>query len=81
MSGELNLIASLPPWGFSCCPLGGHGWGKVDEEQLVPALRPRVDVGVRLFDTADVLRFSLDPSTCVRLARLREPFGTPGSGR
>lgn len=35
------------------CPMGGHGWGKVNEEELVDAVHCAVDRGVNFFDTAD----------------------------
>lgn len=36
------------------CPLGGHGWGAVDDTESVAAVRSAVDAGVTFFDTADV---------------------------
>jgi len=36
------------------CPLGGHGWGAVDDTRSVAAVRAAVDAGVTFFDTADV---------------------------
>src|ERR1051325_1774339 len=48
-------LASAPiPLGFGCCPMGGHGWGKVDEDELVQAVHLALNLGVRLFDTADI---------------------------
>lgn len=35
------------------CPLGGYGWGKVEEEELVNAVKCAVDEGVNFFDTAE----------------------------
>lgn len=35
------------------CPLGGYGWGKVDENELVAAVKTAVESGVNYFDTAD----------------------------
>lgn len=35
------------------CPLGGYGWGDVDEKNLVDSVRAAVECGVNFFDTAD----------------------------
>lgn len=35
------------------CPMGGHGWGKVSEGDLVEAVHGALDHGVNFFDTAD----------------------------
>ncbi|MEZ5942036.1 MAG: aldo/keto reductase [Planctomycetaceae bacterium] len=40
--------------GLGGCPLGGHGWGEVDDRNSVEAVRRAVDGGVNLFDTADI---------------------------
>ncbi|QDU99042.1 aldo/keto reductase [Lignipirellula cremea] len=40
--------------GMGGCPLGGHGWGAVDDRQLVAAVRRALEQGVTFFDTADV---------------------------
>lgn len=36
------------------CPMGGYGWGKVREEELVAAVHAALDAEVNFFDTADV---------------------------
>jgi myo-inositol catabolism protein IolS len=36
------------------CPIGGHGWGHVDDAESVAAVRRAVELGVNFFDTADV---------------------------
>lgn len=36
------------------CPLGGHGWGHVDDSKSIAAVRRALDLGVNFFDTADV---------------------------
>lgn len=41
-------------FGFGGCPLGGHGWGEIDERNLVEAINSAFDAGVTFFDTADV---------------------------
>ena len=33
--------------------MGGHGWGKTDEEELINAVHTAVDQGINFFDTAD----------------------------
>ena len=40
--------------GLGGCPLGGHGWGQVDEAESVAAVRRALELGVNFFDTADV---------------------------
>lgn len=36
------------------CPLGGHGWGDVHDEDSLAAVRCALEQGVNFFDTADV---------------------------
>ena len=47
-------FAEIPPLGFGCCPMGGHGWGRVNDVELREAVATALDLGVRLFDTSDV---------------------------
>lgn len=35
------------------CPMGGHGWGIVQEQELVNAVHAALDRGLNFFDTAD----------------------------
>lgn len=35
------------------CPMGGHGWGVVQEQELVSAVHAALDRGINFFDTAD----------------------------
>lgn len=35
------------------CPMGGYGWGDVQEKELVDAVHTAIDKGVTIFDTAD----------------------------
>ncbi len=35
------------------CPMGGYGWGAVNEQQLIDAVHTALDCGVNFFDTAD----------------------------
>ena len=35
------------------CPMGGHGWGNVQEQELLDAVNTALDNGINFFDTAD----------------------------
>lgn len=35
------------------CPMGGYGWGDVQEQELVDAVHTALDQGINFFDTAD----------------------------
>lgn len=35
------------------CPMGGYGWGNVQEQELIDAVHTALDNGVTFFDTAD----------------------------
>lgn len=35
------------------CPMGGYGWGEVQEQELFDAVNVAVDNGINFFDTAD----------------------------
>lgn len=35
------------------CPMGGYGWGHVEEQELVDAVNAALDHGINFFDTAD----------------------------
>lgn len=43
--------------GLGGCPIGGHGWGRVDDSESVATIVRALDEGVNLFDTADVYGF------------------------
>ena len=43
--------------GFGCWAIGGHGYGRVDDGQSIAAIRKALDLGINLFDTADVYGF------------------------
>ena len=34
------------------CPMGGHGWGNVQEQELLDAVNAALDNGINFFDTA-----------------------------
>jgi aryl-alcohol dehydrogenase-like predicted oxidoreductase len=40
--------------GFGAWAIGGHGYGPVDEQTSIAVIREALDLGVTLFDTADV---------------------------
>lgn len=40
--------------GLGGCPFGGHGWGKVSDDNSIGAVRAALDMGINFFDTADV---------------------------
>ncbi len=35
------------------CPMGGYGWGNVQEQELIDAVHTAIDAGINIFDTAD----------------------------
>ncbi len=35
------------------CPMGGYGWGNVQEQELIDAIHTALDNGIHFFDTAD----------------------------
>lgn len=35
------------------CPMGGYGWGNVQEQELIDAINCAMDNGINFFDTAD----------------------------
>ena len=44
------------------CPMGGYGWGYVQEQELIDAIHCAVDNGINFFDTADT--YGLGQSEC-----------------
>lgn len=52
MLGRSQLMVSEV--GFGGWAISGHGWGPVDDETSVQAIRRAVDLGVSFIDTADV---------------------------
>lgn len=38
---------------FGGCPLGGHGWGHVDDNEMILTIESAIDQGINFFDTAD----------------------------
>lgn len=43
--------------GFGGWAIGGHGYGKVDDSQSIVAVNKALDLGITIFDTADVYGF------------------------
>ena len=35
------------------CPLGGHGWGNIQDENLINAVQEAFENGINFSDTAD----------------------------
>ena len=48
--------------GFGCWAIGGHGYGEVDDRTSISAVRKAWELGVNLFDTADVYGFGRSES-------------------
>ena len=40
--------------GLGCLQLGGHGWGKVSESEMVNAVHKAIDSGINFLDTAPI---------------------------
>ena len=49
-----KLGVTLSPLALGCEPLGGADWGKVDMVNLHAAVEQAWDMGIRVFDTADI---------------------------
>ncbi len=45
--------------GFGCCPMGQHGWGNLDGNELKNAVHKALDLGINFFDTADIYGLGL----------------------
>jgi aryl-alcohol dehydrogenase-like predicted oxidoreductase len=43
--------------GFGCWAIGGHGYGRVNDDESIEAVRKALDLGINFFDTADVYGF------------------------
>jgi aryl-alcohol dehydrogenase-like predicted oxidoreductase len=43
--------------GMGCWAVGGHGWGKVNDDDSIKAVRHAFERGVTFFDTADCYGF------------------------
>ena len=49
-----GLDIKLSCVGLGGWQLGGHGWGKVSDTQMVKAVHKAIDSGVTFFDTAPI---------------------------
>ncbi len=66
--GSTDLLVS--ELGFGCWQLGGRGWGRFSQREVVCAIEAAVARGVNLFDTAPVYGFGLSETLLGRtLAR------------
>ena len=36
------------------CPLGGYGWGEVDDRDSIATIHKAIDAGINFYDTADI---------------------------
>jgi aryl-alcohol dehydrogenase-like predicted oxidoreductase len=61
-----NRGPSVSRIGVGCWAMGGFGWGDVDDEQSIAAVRKALDLGLNLFDTADVYGFGHAEETLAR---------------
>lgn len=48
------------------CPMGGYGWGDVQEKELLAAVDAALDAGVTFFDTADTYGLGQSEKTLAR---------------
>lgn len=48
-----NSDLRVPRLGVGGCPMGGYGWGVVEERELIDAVHEALDRGFYFFDTAD----------------------------
>ena len=49
-----NTDLEISRIGIGCWAIGGHGWGYVDDNESITAIRSAFDRGINFFDTADV---------------------------
>jgi aryl-alcohol dehydrogenase-like predicted oxidoreductase len=54
---EIGPYRDVSRLGFGCWAIGGHGWGAVDDNESVAAVRRAYDLGITFYDTADVYGF------------------------
>ncbi len=48
-----NTDLSVSRFCMGGCPMGGYGWGNVQEQELIDAIHTALELGVNYFDTAD----------------------------
>lgn len=49
-----GLYIKVSRLSLGCWQLGGHGWGKVSEADMIKAVYKALDLGITLFDTAPI---------------------------
>jgi aryl-alcohol dehydrogenase-like predicted oxidoreductase len=52
-----NSELSVSKISFGCAPIGGYDYGAVDDAESISAIHKAIDLGVNLFDVADVYGF------------------------
>lgn len=58
---------------FGGCPMGGYGWGKVSEEDLIEAVQCAVEEGINFFDNADTYGLGKSEETLAKaLGNMRQ---------
>ncbi len=50
-------VAKVSRLGMGCWATGGHGWGKVSDDDSIRAIRCALENGITFYDTADVYGF------------------------
>lgn len=53
------------------CPMGGYGWGAVQEAELIDAVQAALDNGINFFDTADTYGLGQSEITLAKALRDR----------
>ena len=49
-----GLDIKISRLGLGCLQLGGHGWGRVSEREIIEAIHRAMDSGITLFDSAPI---------------------------
>lgn len=49
-----DIAVPVSRLGLGGCPLGGHGWGDVDDRNSIAAVNTALERGINFFDTADI---------------------------
>lgn len=55
------------------CPMGGYGWGAVEEQELLDAVNTALDQGINFFDTADTYGLGQSERTLGKALGSRRP--------
>lgn len=54
---DTNKVPLVSRLGLGCWAIGGHGWGKINDDESINAIRYAYERGVTFFDTANVYGF------------------------